>query len=90
MPAEGGPCQALCQKTQMPELRGVGVLPNSCAAALEGLGEQQRGSVGRDPWTTPGAEDTRKTGWAQDAWEVVPHVPGQVRQSESTDFRTHS
>ena len=36
----------------------MGELPTSSAAAIQGLGEQERGSLGRDPWTTPSPEDT--------------------------------
>ena len=58
-------------------LKGGGC-PNSCAAAMEGLGEQQRRSAGRDPWTTPSPEDTATTSRAQDTWEVVIHTPGRL------------
>lgn len=42
--------------------------------------------MGRDPWTTPSAEDIGTTGRAQATWEVVTHTPGQP---ESMGFRTH-
>lgn len=46
---------------------------SSSAAAMQGLGQQERGSLGRDPWTTPSPEDTSSTG--RTTCERCHHTP---------------
>ena len=52
---------------------GGGGRPTSSAAAMQGLGQQEWGSLGRDPWTTPSPEDTSSTG--RTTCERCHHTP---------------